>query len=167
MSGQGDAKKKHPGGRPTKLTPELQDRIVQAIRAGAYIETAAAYAGVSKDTLYQWLKRGARSKSGIYRQFSDAVEKALAEAEMRDVMLVGRAAETNWQAAAWRLERKFPERWGRRDRVSMEHSGEVHHTHKIDLSKLSDEELTELERIAEKLSGGGLGPGGDTEGEGP
>lgn len=28
-------------------------------------------------------------------------------------MLIGKAAENQWQAAAWRLERKFPDRWGR------------------------------------------------------
>jgi transposase len=107
------------GGRPTKLTPALQDKIVQAIRAGNYMETAAAYAGIHKDTLYAWLKRGARERSphSPYRQFSDAVEKALAEAEVRDVALIAKAAEREWQAAAWRLERKFPDRWGRRERV--------------------------------------------------
>ncbi|SIS88550.1 hypothetical protein [Alicyclobacillus vulcanalis] len=120
-------RKKHPGGRPTKLTPELQKKICDAIRAGAYIETAAAYAGVNKTTLYDWLRRGARSKSGIYREFSDAIEKALAEAEMRDLLIIGKAAEENWQAAAWRLERKFPERWGRKDRMTVDahHTGEV------------------------------------------
>ena len=38
-------------GRPTKLTPDVQEKIVQAIRAGNYIETAAAYAGVR---MYVW-----------------------------------------------------------------------------------------------------------------
>ncbi len=109
-------------GRPSKLTPELQEKIVTAIRAGNYIETAAAYAGVSKDTLYAWLKRGGRevSAKSPYHRFSDAVEKALADAEMRDVLLIGKAAEENWQAAAWRLERKFSDRWGRKDHVRAE-----------------------------------------------
>lgn len=115
-------------GRPTKLTPEVQHRIVQAIQAGNYMETAAAYAGINKTTLYDWLRRGAREKERLernsrarmrkaeapYVEFSNAVEKALAEAEMRDVMLIGKAASEQWQAAAWRLERKFPQRWGRR-----------------------------------------------------
>lgn len=108
------------GGRPTKLNPELQEKICQAIRAGNYIETAAAYAGVNKSTLYDWLKRGGRAKSGKYKEFSNAVEKALAEAEVRDVFIIGKAAEENWQAAAWRLERKFPERWGRKERLRSE-----------------------------------------------
>lgn len=115
-------------GRPTKLTSEVQHRIVQAIQAGNYMETAAAYAGINKTTLYDWLRRGAREKERLeknsrarmrkaeapYVKFSNAVEKALAEAEMRDVMIIGKAAAEQWQAAAWRLERKFPQRWGRR-----------------------------------------------------
>jgi hypothetical protein len=81
---------------------------------GNYIETAAAYAGIHKTTLYDWLKKGANSKSGKYREFSNAVDKAMAEAEIRDVALIAQAAKENWQAAAWRLERKYPARWGRK-----------------------------------------------------
>lgn len=108
-------------GRPTKLTLEVQEKIVSAITAGNYIETASAYAGINKTTLYKWLKRGGRAKSGIYFSFSNAVEKALADAEVLDVARIAKAAETYWQAAAWRLERKFPQKWGRKDRL--EHTG--------------------------------------------
>lgn len=125
-------------GRPTKLNYEVQEKIIQAIKAGNYMETAAAYAGINKSTLYDWLKRGEREKQRMgknpryrirksekpYVEFSDAVEKALAEAEMRDVLLIGKAAEEQWQAAAWRLERKFPDRWGRRV-LDVEHKGSL------------------------------------------
>lgn len=118
--------------RPTKLTPQLQAKICDAIRVGCYIETAAAYCGISKDTFYNWLRKGARANSGIYKDFSDAVEKAIAEAEFRDVMIIANAAATDWKAAAWKLERKHPDRWGRKDKVSaeVEHSGEVKNTNK-------------------------------------
>jgi hypothetical protein len=99
---------------PYKLTPEVHDRIVAAVRAGNYIETAAAFAGISKETLYQWLKSGARADSGPLREFVDAVHQALAAAEVRDITLIGKAAEKNWQAAAWRRERMAPQRWGMR-----------------------------------------------------
>lgn len=116
-------------GRPTKLTKSLQDEFVKVLKAGNYIETAAAYVGLHKSTVYDWLKRGAREKERVrkdgrlrvrkeeqkYVDFSDAVEKALAHAEIRDVAIIGKAAETQWQAAAWRLERKFRDRWGRSD----------------------------------------------------
>lgn len=110
-------KTKRPRGRPTKLTPELQAKICDAIRAGNYCETAAAFGGIDKTTLYDWMRRGARARHGIYADFSHAVEKALADAEARDVALIAKAAaDGHWQAAAWRLERKFPDRWGRRER---------------------------------------------------
>lgn len=99
-------------GRKTKLTRETHEKIIEAIRGGNYIETAAAFAGISKVTLYKWLRKGARSKGGPLRDFTRDVRAALAAAEVRDIALIGKAATTNWQAAAWRRERKNPERWG-------------------------------------------------------
>ena len=101
---------------PYKLTPLVQKRITDAITAGNYIETAAAYAGISKDTLFVWLRKGARTHRGVYFEFAKAVDKALADAEVRDVATIATAAAIHWQAAAWRLERKHPDRWARRDR---------------------------------------------------
>jgi len=123
-------------GRPTKFSNEIKHKIITAIRAGNYIETASAYAGISKNTLYDWLRRGEREKQRVEKNprykirkseqpfvdFSDAVEKALAEAEVRDVAIIAKAAEEQWQAAAWRLERKFPDRWGRK---VIEHKGSL------------------------------------------
>jgi hypothetical protein len=34
--------------------------------------------------------------------------------EARAVVLILRAAQTDWRASAWWLERRWPERWGRR-----------------------------------------------------
>lgn len=108
-------------GQPTKLSPAVQEKICDAIRAGNYIETSASYAGVDKQTLYNWLKWGARDGKGAFWEFSKAVERAMADAEVRDVALIGRAASTGvWQASAWRLERRYPLRWGRRDQCQVD-----------------------------------------------
>lgn len=112
--------KKHPGGRPEKLTPEVADRILSAIRAGNYVETAVAFAGLRKDTFYQWLRRGAEQPKGIYREFSDAVKKAQAESETGQVATIRKASLEYWQAAAWILERRFPRKWGQKVRISVE-----------------------------------------------
>ena len=45
-------------GRPTKLTPELREEIVELLKAGNYIKTACAVVGINKTTFYQWLKKG-------------------------------------------------------------------------------------------------------------
>jgi len=105
--------RKSSAGRKTKLTPELIEKICALVRTNNYIETAAAYNNVSKETLYAWLRRGQRQRHSIYGEFSDAVGKALAQGEIFDVSRITSAALTgNWKAAAWRLERKFRERWG-------------------------------------------------------
>lgn len=106
--------------RILKLTPALIEKIVGYLRAGAYVETAAAAAGISKQTLYTWLRRAAdeNEEDPIFAKFAAAVEEAQALAEVRDIALIGKAAETQWQAAAWRLERKSPERWGRKVELS-------------------------------------------------
>lgn len=106
-------------GRPSKLTADIQNKIIEAIRAGAYVETAAAYAGINKTTFYDWLKKGARGEAPAFVEFSNAVQKALASSEMRDIVTITKAAESQWQAAAWRLERKHPNRWGRRQHVEL------------------------------------------------
>ena len=112
--------------RVCKLTPELEKRLLDAIRAGNYVETAVAYVGISKETYYKWLRRGAKGEAK-FKAFADAVMQCQAESEARDVAIIGSAAVSQWQAAAWRLERKHPERWGRKDRVEMEarHSGDI------------------------------------------
>jgi len=131
---QKEAGEKNKGGRPTKLTPLIQEEVCKALKAGMYMETAAAYAGIDKDTLYDWLKKGARGESPEHAKFSDAVKRAVAEAELTDLLMIKKAAsEGTWQAAAWRLERRFRERWGRSISVN-----------KDTLKDLSDEELLAL-----------------------
>lgn len=101
-------------GRPTKLTPAVADRVVELVRGGNYVEVAAAAVGVARSTVFDWMRRGARGKRGAYRDFSVAIEKAQAEAEMGLLGLIDKAADKGvWTAAAWRLERMHPERWGR------------------------------------------------------
>lgn len=106
-------------GRPTKLTPELQAEICKVLAAGNYLETACAYVGLSRITVRTWMKAGARQKKGHYREFLNAIKKAMAQAELSDVATIKAAAKDQWQAAAWRLERKNYKRWGRKDRQEL------------------------------------------------
>ena len=101
-------------GRKTKLAPERQDKIVQAIRAGNYANVAAAYAGIGESTFYEWIQRGEKAQSGLYSEFAEAVKRAEAEAEVHAVAIIRRAMPENWTAAMAYLERRNPNRWGRR-----------------------------------------------------
>lgn len=97
-----------------KLTPELQDKLCRLIRAGNFAETAAAACGINRDTLREWVKRGAREGAGRYHDLAVAVDEASSIAESRAIALIAKAAESQWQAAAWFLERKHSDRWGRK-----------------------------------------------------
>jgi hypothetical protein len=94
-------------GRPTKFTVDRQERILDVLRDGVYLETAARLGGISYETLNEWRKR--------FPEFAEAVEGARAEAEATMISRVRSASVDHWQAAAWWLERSFPSRWGRRD----------------------------------------------------
>lgn len=136
-------------GRADKLTPETQKKILDAVRAGAYMEQAAHHAGINQATLYRWLERGAGDDAPArFREFREALTRARADAEVGAVAALRRAMPDDWRAAAFFLERSFPVRWRRRD--SHEHTGPdggpVRITD-VDLSRLPAEDLEQLERI--------------------
>lgn len=98
-----------------KLTPEVQERICQALSVGATYEHAAAFGGITYETLNQWRK----TKPG----FSEALKDAEARAVVGWLAKIERAAsEGVWQAAAWKLERRYPQLYGR-TLQQVEHSG--------------------------------------------
>ena len=106
-----------PGGAPTKLDETVTTRILGVLRVGGYPQAAAGVAGIHPKTLARWLARGNPDGSdpadAPYRAFRQRVDQARAEGETRNVAIIAQAAAQNWQAAAWLLERQFPERWAR------------------------------------------------------
>jgi len=107
--------------RPAKLTPEVQRLIVEAVKAGNYMETAAQYANIGVSTFYRWMAEGEGSKAPKkQREFREAVMQARAQAEVRNVTLIQQAAnDGSWQAASWFLERSFQNKWGRTGKVEL------------------------------------------------
>ena len=102
--------------RDTKLNPERQKRFLQAIRLGNYRCVAANFAGISPQTLYEWIKKGKAQKEGVYRDFLEALKQLESEVEAETIGIIRKAAIDQWQAAAWMLERKHYKRWGRKER---------------------------------------------------
>ncbi len=136
--------------RPTKLTHEVSEKIVRAIRAGNYPEVAARHAGVHPSTYYRWMERGALEgeapEDDPYRHFRSEVDRAIADAEAAEVGLVVKAArDGDWRAAAWLLERRFGDRWGRRERLEQ--------IHEVRVPDEASELDTEIERLLEEMAG--------------
>ena len=192
-------------GRPPKLTLDVQQRIINAMRTGCYLETAAAHVNVSPQALREWLRRGADGKSKPHRDFLSAIEKVEADAELMDLKTIGefglgltvtivkRTTKANgdieetietrpvreWTAAAWRLERRHPAKWGRRVELRGKDGSEL----KAGLVQIylpdngraasgSDEADTAANRLAAIGGNGGNGggngkphPGGNGDGQ--
>lgn len=119
------AEEKRDPGRPRLLEvqPELQQKIVTFVRSGAFPERAAIAVGISERTHYAWMARGRdeldRREAGeepdqaeqMFVQYLEAIERAVAEAEM---LLMGNALKggATGGAAMNILERRFRDRWG-------------------------------------------------------
>jgi transposase len=99
--------------RPSKLTPERADDLVVLLAAHVPVEVAARSVNVSRRTLDRWLRQDEfRERVEQARVAGPQATDALSEA--RAVVLILRAAQKDWRASAWWLERRWPERWGRR-----------------------------------------------------
>ena len=98
-------------GRPSKLTPELADRLVALLAGGATIASAAAAVGVDRRTIQQWRAR-AYSRDPRNRPQVE-LERRLQAARLDAAARTAAPAPTDdWQAAARRLEAMAPSRWG-------------------------------------------------------
>jgi transposase len=101
------------GGRPTKFTPETRDKVKQAIQMGATYEIAANYAGVSYMTFRDWMKRGEAGEDD-YVEFFETIKASEGRAAVGWLAKIEAAAnDGNWQAAAWKLERRYPHQYGK------------------------------------------------------
>jgi transposase len=148
--------------RPSKLTAHVRERIAQAVSSGASYRAAALSAGVAESTVRSWLARG-RAEQGArrhargerpYVELVEAVEQAAGRAEVRAAVLIAKAAESDWRAAAWFLERRDPETFGP-PAARLEHSGPgggpvTLDALGLDLDRLSDRDLASLQRILVK-----------------
>lgn len=86
--------------------------------------------GVPVKTLYQWLKRGAKELArmveagveepapaeALYVSLLAAHRQTNALTQARALHTINEAARSNWQAAAWLMERRWPAAWSARER---------------------------------------------------
>ena len=110
-------------GRKSKLTPETQETIVQAIAAGNYYKIACRFGNVSYKVFREWMIKGEKAKSGKFRDFRDAVRHAEARAEARAVHQWQKHMPNSWQASRDFLARRHPERWMPQERKQLAGDG--------------------------------------------
>lgn len=97
--------------RITKRTDERVERILEALSSGQTRRVAAACGGVSDDTLRRWIMADA--------ELSLRVSAAESQAQLALVACIRNAADHDWRAAAWLLERRDPANWSLRQQLAV------------------------------------------------
>lgn len=102
------------GGRPCLLDKQRKNRLLAAIQKGMPLKHAAMLAGISYDTLNRWRMRGEEKGAPLrFRQFCKALRRSQAVAMLRLVSRIQAAGKQDWRAAAWMLERRHTEDFGK------------------------------------------------------
>lgn len=123
--------------RPTVYTARIGRELVALVESGLPLRTAAGRCGIGRRTVYEWLERGRRGLKPFAR-FVREFERAQAVCEGNVIMEIVAAAEKDWRAGAWWLERRFPKRYSTKQTMRLEKSP----------NELTDTELeAELERL--------------------
>lgn len=95
----------------TKYTREVHKLIIDAIELGNYRTTAAAAAGICRNTLADWERRGIEGEA-MYALLACEMQQAEARSEMALLAAVRNAESGDpWQSKAWMMERRFASRW--------------------------------------------------------
>lgn len=100
--------------RKLKLTPELGKKLCEFIAAGTPAVFACKLVGINEVTFYRWKRRAQDRGEEPFKTLFESVDVAEAQAVSRGVMLIQKAMAENWQAAAWFLERRHPEHFGKK-----------------------------------------------------
>jgi hypothetical protein len=119
-------------GRKSKLTKSLIDKACKVLRAGNYVKTTCGYLSICESSWYDWIREGntaiERDKKGIpvnddeklKIEFVQLTQKAQDEAIVRNIQIIQQAAQRNWQAAAWYLERTKPDLFAAQHKLTVD-----------------------------------------------
>jgi len=99
-------------GRPrTVMTADAKAKIIKAVRLGLWPDRAAEMHGIRPSTM-----RAERRRDD---EFATAIKEAEAQAEASVHGKILRHMDKQWTACAWMLERRWPQRWAKREIVDV------------------------------------------------
>jgi len=94
--------------KDTKRLLEIEkatEKLVESLRLGASLETAAAYAGIRPAEFREWLALGHTRPRSVYAAFLTLIQEAMAQCEVSDLKVLSDAAKAGeWKAAEARLK---------------------------------------------------------------
>ena len=108
----------HPIGRPPLLTSEMIEELCDMVIQGKSIAHSATLCGISESTIYRWLAMGRKpGAEAIYVELVERMGEAVEMSEFEALQVIRKASSEpqHWRSAAWILERRHPEKYGKRE----------------------------------------------------
>lgn len=101
------------------LDDSVWQRLNQAISVGAYIEDACVFAGISSRQFRRWRELAEQGVEPYASRWQE-INKSESQAIVRNLFNIQNASNNGtWQASAWLLERKYPDKYGRKETVNI------------------------------------------------
>ena len=106
--------------KPVPITPYI-DKLEQAIALGATYQLAALYAGISESTFTRWRAQAEGAKPGTpLAQLRERLRQAEGRAALTWLARIEQAAANgDWRAAAYKLEKRYPDQYGPRVKADL------------------------------------------------
>tara|TARA_Y100001973_G_scaffold99763_1_gene159497 strand:- start:164 stop:574 length:411 start_codon:yes stop_codon:yes gene_type:complete len=101
MSNKQDSTNKKREPRRTQYHAAVVDALIESLSEGLTITASCGLVGIDRTTFYKWKQN--------YPEFKKAVDGARPIIEANMLQKIKDQAQTDWRAAAWILERRFPE----------------------------------------------------------
>jgi hypothetical protein len=140
--------------------PEIVAQVAELLPKALYLETVSDLLGVHRRTMSGWVRRGRlearrlarverqgkepaiNPKESLYYEFFLAFKKAMSEGQQTALDVIAKAATDGvWQAGAWLLERRFPEKWSSNRKELRE------------LAKMIEAQGQEIEKLRRQILG--------------
>lgn len=140
----------------TKYNKDRKRRILEGLGQGQHPDIAAHRAGITKQTMEKWCRRGhdaGPDSDGIdleLYEFFMEVQQTMAEAEAGILSRILLHVDEDWKAGSWWLEHTKSDRYSKRTIHTGADGGPIKVQHGPDFSKLSDKELDALQVITAK-----------------
>lgn len=158
-------------GRNTTLTPELQEKVVLAVRSGAPLEVAAQSQGLSPTTFWGWMRRGEgrdieRPATEEFVTFAQKVREAESLAHMDFIIPIRKRAvnREDWQAASAYLRMRWSKHYAERTEITGAEGGPLVVELAAAVGGMSD---ADLDALLNRLDPARHPDGGEGEAEEP
>lgn len=107
-------------GNKSKLTKQLIKKACQ-LKAKGYTNVQICQAcGISESIFYAWQQEGGDREQPLSAELVEGLKKAEADKQAALLAMIEEHGQQHWQALAWLMERQWPERFGRVDRLQAE-----------------------------------------------